>query len=578
MSTSSSRNSDYEQSHQSSDEAVSSNLSNASTNEEESTDSGDHAIDKQRGHGSHGREPRGRYLRAYQLLLDESATIDAYNPHHEPDGRLRPSQHGLTLWSSLEKEKLFTSIERRGVDDLPGIAEFIASKSEPEIYAYLQLLKQATRMYHRYEPRPQPVGLFHVPATCEIGIECGIALDSVADAYLRKEKRLEEALEEDKHGSFWLLNDESAERLESLNIEDNSTDSMTDNTNILRSFELLDLQALLSVSSRVFMNSSIPEDNWRQIAELGQTPCLFATAFCDLHELVVGHTKRLISSALFFAMSRLRCSRSSNYHHANYVRKADVMAALDVLGLQHDSDEFWIESARRCKLDVYETLKVKNNSADRLSYDEVESYLRQSRSRSAGLSRVSRSRSPRKRWFEDTTELSTDVESVERDVDDIASSASVHDIASASSEDVAVTDAGRGKNAGSSRESSRDSQERYAELVDREQGQQEEQNLWTILKKEIPSDGRNDFERPIKRPKVSRKSEQELTDWRDTFEYKGEWEEYGLQRHGFRPMQRQSGRRGKETIVEHSSVSTASQRSVENPEGGGHEANLIGSE
>ncbi|MCJ1378942.1 hypothetical protein MMC17_002041 [Xylographa soralifera] len=513
--------SDYEQSNQSSGESVPPNLSDASTNEEESIDSSNHAADERKGHG---RLPRNRYLRAYQPLLEELVVTNAYDTYRERDSLLRPSQYGLTLWSSLEKEDLFMGIERRGMDDLRGIAESIGSKSEPEVYAYVELLKQATRVHHLYEPRPQPVGLYQVPAAYEIESECVAALDSMADTYLRKEKQLEEAREEEKHGSFWLLDDESAAQLESSNLGDTSADPMTDNTDLRLAIELLDLQSLLKVSSHVFMNSSIPEDNWRQFVEEGQAPCLFASAFCDLHELVVGLTKRLISSALFFAMSRLRCSRSSNYHHANYVRKADVMAALDVLGLPHDADEFWIGSARRCKLDVYEHPKAKNNSADRLNYEEVEGYLRQPRSRSVSLSRVSSNRSTRKRGLEDTTELSTDAESVESDADEIASSQNVHGTAEEFPEDAMTIETELDQEAASIRESSQDSQEMYAETVDLKQGQREERQLWAILNKQMSSNTRNHSERPHKRPKISRKSEQELRDWRASVEYKGEWE------------------------------------------------------
>ena len=569
MSTSSSLSSDYEQSDQSGDQLVSPNLSDASTTDNESTNSSNHATNKRKGHG---RASRGRYLKAYQPLLDEMIAPDACNNHNTPDSLLHSSQYGLTLWSSLEKANLFTSIERRGMDDLQGIAEFIGSKSEPEIYAYLDLLKQATRIQHLYEPKPPLVGLFHVPAAYEIGSECVVALDSMADGYLRKEKQLDEAREEEKHGSFWLLNDESAARLENSIMGDSSQDPMTDNTDLRLAIELLDLQALLKVSSRIFMNSSIPEDNWRQFAETGETPCLFATAFCDFHELVVGLTKRLVSSALFFAMSRLRCSRSSNYHHGNYVRKADVMAALDVLELPHDANKFWIDSARRCKLDVYENPKAKNNRADRLKYEEVEGYLRQPRGRSISLSRVSRSRSPRKRGFEDTAELST--ESAERDASEIASSPSVLDTAS---EDALASDTNLDREATTIQESSHDTQGMYAETVDREQGQQEEQKLWAILRKQKPSHTDNNSERPYKRPKSSRKSEQELRDWRASVEYKAEWEEYGVQRHGFHPAQQYRGRRRDNPTAEHGQVSTASQRSSEIPDGD-DDTDLINSE
>ncbi|MCJ1404513.1 hypothetical protein MMC11_007739 [Xylographa trunciseda] len=556
----SSLNSAYEQSDRSSSQIASPGLSDASADDRESVSSSEKATAERRGHG---RLPRERYRRAYQALLDESVTTNAYSVHHEPENLLRPSQNGLTFWSSLEKEKLFLSIERRGLDDLQSIAGSIGSKSEPEIFAYLDLLKQATRTHHLYERRPQSVGLFQIPAAHEIGNDCVTALDSMADAYLRKEQELDEEREMERHGSFWLLDDECAAQIEDPNTGDGSPDPMTDNSDLRLPIELLDLEAFRKLSSRVFMNSSVPDDNWRQVAEPGQTPSLFATAMCDLHELVVGLTKRLISSALFFAMSRLRCSRSSNYHHVNHVRRADVLAALDVLGLPHNSNEFWIASARRCKLNVYENPTSKNHSADRLSYDEVESSLRLPPSRSFSMSRVSSSRSPSKQGFENMAEFSTDAERVESDREEISSGSSLDNEASELSEDAPAIDTDLEEATTSTLESAQDSQEIYAETVDCQQSQQEEQRLWTILKKQMPLNTRVNTDRPPKRPRISRKSEQELTDWRTSVEYKNEWEEFGVQRVGFDPAQHDRGRRRKLPITDSKQHSTAPQQNSE---------------
>ena len=517
--------SDDEQSNQSESQPVSPGLSEVSVDEEESIDSIDQAPDKQK---NHGRPPRARYRRAYQTLLKESLTTNAYQVYDEADNVLRSSQNGLTLWSSDEKETLFTSIERRGIDDLRGIAELIGSKSEPEVYVYLGLVKQATKMYHLYEPRPQPVGLFHIPAAHEIGIECITALDAMADACLRKEQQLAEAHEEERYGPFWLLNDEAAAQLEDSSTGNTFPDSIIDNTDLRHALELLNLQALLELSSRMFMNSSILEDNWRSFAETEQTPCLFASAFCDIYELVVSLTKRLVSSALFFAMSRLRCSRSNNYHHLNYVRKADVIAALNVLGLSHNSDDFWVGSARRCKLDMYEHPRARESSTDRLTYEEVENSLRQPRSRSVSMSGVSSSRSPRKRSFENMVGLSADKKQVQNDAGEVTSGSSVDDTASEVSDYVSTSDMDLDKKVDFMPEDSPDNQELYAEAIDQEQSRQEEHKLWAILEKEIPQNTRDHSNKPIKRPRISRKSEQELRDWRDSVEYKSEWEELGL--------------------------------------------------
>ncbi|MCJ1474462.1 hypothetical protein MMC13_003120 [Lambiella insularis] len=461
------------------------------------------------------KHPHARYSIAYQALLDEfSGNVSCEKP-------LRESQIGLTIWSANEKELFFQCLSRKGRDDLRDIAQDIGTKSEPEIQAYLHLLEQAIEVQRLHESRPQLLNFPDVPASWEVSKECVAALESLGRASCHREQQRDEIVEKEKYGKLWLLDQESAAFLEeSMGSEEESSPNES-HQELHRAFELIDLNILLQLSSRIFMNSVEPEGNWRSFASQDQMPCLFASAFVNLYEVTITLLKRLISSAIFFAMSRLRTTKRKKYQPRDHVRAEDVTAALEVLGVRLSSDDFWIGAARRCKLNVFESLKAKKENASRLTYDEVESILQTPRGRCHST------RSPhtkRGALQDDITDSALEDEDSGPDEDTSSSSASKPalryfiktpgiDVSTETSETVPVL-------------YSEEVQDAYAETIDLQASKQEERNLWNILKKRPPEEITDVSENRPKRPRTMQKEPQDMISWRSWLNYEPVWESF----------------------------------------------------
>jgi RNA polymerase I-specific transcription initiation factor RRN5 len=140
---------------------------------------------------------------------------------------------------------------------------------------------------------------------------------------------------------------------------------------------------MLDLSKTVFMNRSptipSPWPHWSEYAsEFAQEPSIYRSAFNDLHTLVVSVTKRLVQTALVQATSRLRSQRHRVKGGIPLVKKRDVLTAIDIVGMQRNSQERWSRVARRCALRVYEA-KWSRSRRDRtrreVPWDEVEQTL-----------------------------------------------------------------------------------------------------------------------------------------------------------------------------------------------------------
>ncbi|KAL6160666.1 hypothetical protein ACJQWK_02363 [Exserohilum turcicum] len=123
---------------------------------------------------------------------------------------------------------------------------------------------------------------------------------------------------------------------------------------------LLQPQVMLTLSKTLFMNRSptipSPWPHWSEYtSELAQEPSIYRSAFGDFHNLVISLTKRLMQTAIFQATSRLRSQRYRVKKNAiPLVKRRDVLAAIDILGMQRNSQERWKGVARRCALRVYD--------------------------------------------------------------------------------------------------------------------------------------------------------------------------------------------------------------------------------
>ncbi|KAF4456979.1 RNA polymerase I-specific transcription initiation factor rrn5 [Fusarium austroafricanum] len=279
---------------------------------------------------------------------------------------LYASQIGLTYWSIPEKKLFFEAIARLGKCDLPGIASRIGTKSEIEVNHYLDVLQKARLMRQRAVRRPA-IEFSEVPAAVELSQQCCHALDEAADAISVRQERKEEQREENKWGNCWDITPRIARRLDNGEIIAEGQD--------LPFSKLFNIHAWLKLSERIFMNSSIPSENWDAIDN--RPPSMWATTFEDFHSLAVSITKRLVQTTIFLSESRIRAKRELIPTTREIVRAQDVEAAVFSLGLNHNSHRFWSNCARRLRLEVYEEppLQDEEVECEPLSYEQVENLL-----------------------------------------------------------------------------------------------------------------------------------------------------------------------------------------------------------
>ncbi len=458
---------------------------------------------------------RGYYNDDYRKLLND--TIDTIEKTVVPDELkpLRQSQVGITIWSQKEKEVFFSVLTTKGRDDLPCIAAKIGTKSELEVRVYLQLLQKATTEHHLYGRRQQLLGLSDMVGAFEVRKTCCDALDLAADALCVLQEKKEQGSETEKYGELGLLNAGSAQWVEDHLHK--GEDGESEVSQVLPAAELLNLKSFLELSARLFMNSTDWEYNWHSYSGKDESPSILYTAFADIHDIAINVTKRLIQSSLFFALSRLRAMDSSNYTQQRHVRRRDVTAALNVLGVKRDANSYWVGVARRCHLDVYEDIKRKTVKGEKLSYEEIERRLSQ----------------PRK------YKRKSDVTTPQRN--DPSSPDSVHehdppisDYPSEGISDVTASPYDSGfshrsrKNHASAQECLEQDLDAYAEALDLEASRDEEQRLWKLLGEKSPENDNLEGKEPSKKPGANRKSREDLDDWRSWVDYVGEWEAHDM--------------------------------------------------
>ena len=429
---------------------------------------------------------RLRYNAAYHELFQSTADEITSGGVEGGDSYLQPSQVGLTLWSPEEKETLFMVVSKKGKDDLKAIAEAIGSKSEPEVHVYLQLLQGTSELQHHH-------GSVNVPAAFEVSEACTDVLDAAADAILAKEQELDEGREREVFGDLWLLDEALATTLGDPTEDSETFRAVNDHPQLLHALEILNLQSWLDLSSRIFMNPRDLTDNWRSYADKDQTPSIYASAFLDFHHLVVTVTKRLVSSAIFFAKSRLRVKETKKHGHGNNVRQEDVIAAVGVLGMEPDAIRFWHGAARRCRTDVYEGVRIRK-CLGKYSYEEVERILIQPE---GGVSSVPVSP------YKEHIPLPGREKSAEDEIGDEDSDLdSTHE-----SRDAEISG--------------------YAESLDLQASHEEEQHLWDLFPQILNRPLQTDFAPDLpKRKRVSPASEDEASNWRDYMDYQRPWQRY----------------------------------------------------
>lgn len=476
-----------------------------------------------------GAQPRKKYAKAvyndrYRKLLNRVVNdVIQQAPSAELEER-HDSQIGAVAWSVQEKESFFESIQRLGCHDLAAISRTVGTKTELEILQFISLLEAASTHQQLRDRQKALLDASTLSAAFEISDDCGAALEAAADTLALYQNRENERREKQRHGSHWLLTPKLAKRIHLCLRKDPNGEAKIAET--VPSAVLLDLKAFLDLSSRLFMNSGDQDHNWRSFVDSRERPSIFFTAFSDLTYLVLSVTERLVQTAIFLAMSRLRAVEASTYIPSKYVTKQDIRAALAIVGMKADAKEYWIGVAERCKLNIIERrgrVRKRKVSGRQLDYAEVVEVLSKDRNQ-----RVSRSRSTSKDQSSDYSDMSesssmgtshsgsiaANLQPESTSEEDMPSSPALSDskLTFASPEDVC------------SQNRLDHAQLAYMSALDHRNSLEEEQRLWALLEKAPTSQIHPEAIVVPKNPGPERKTSKDLQRWRTTIDYGAEWE------------------------------------------------------
>ncbi|KAL9004895.1 MAG: hypothetical protein Q9188_002301 [Gyalolechia gomerana] len=442
--------------------------------------------------------PKRYYSAKYHSLFNKTVR-DLQPENRVPANKdsLKSSQLGISTWSPQEKDQLFRGIARYGRDDLPAIAVLIGTKTELEVHVYLQVLQEASNKQHKYGKRRS-------------------LIEQAADAMAALQKRVEEQNEKQKHADLWKLDHKIAQWVDRRLSE--GDEGRIEICRRLPVAEILNLSQFLKLSTNVFMNSNEPHSNYRSFVSRSEKPSMLHTAFADLHTVVLSVTKRLIQSSLFFAMSRLRATRSSQYAHQRAVKQADVLAASKVLGMKDNAKDYWSQVPRRCKLNVHDPVNARDSSAA-LDYNEVERALAHAK--------------PVVGKNFDLADSSEDHNTVPRSPEEFSSESESQSIESSS------TDVGRPEDPWTQSNEETDLSapgerfgkrtDTYLEHIDRCASEKEELRLWRMLNKSpLPAISIQESSIKSRNPGPYRKDKDDMDDWRWWVNFGPEWETYDI--------------------------------------------------
>ncbi|KAK9412806.1 hypothetical protein SUNI508_12405 [Seiridium unicorne] len=451
---------------------------------------------------------------------------------------LKPSQIGAVRWSSVEKEAFFAALARLGRDDLPGIVARVETKSLLEVRQYLMLLEERTkRRRDDGELRRKTLRPTEIPAAAEVSHECTVALEEAADDLALRQENYEVAAEERRWGDHWLITKAVGEDLHQRSREEKIEE--------MPFLEFFHLRTWLRLPEQIFMNSVIPDYNWRYVSE--EPPAIRATALSDFHALVVSITKRLVASTLFMAGTRIKSQRAYMPSTKDLVKPRDVKAAVESLNMKASSHGFWARAPRRLRLDIMqdkinpngdgsqeEEAEDESEGEHMMSYDEVEAALGISRAENNVPSRTEDTSSDTDADSEEDSDipLPRDDELGEETGDDadmdidgaLDREAIKRDMREAMyfSADYEFTT--RARQALQGRIEAEHKTELITEEQDNEASRWEEASLWSVLRRtdpppEIPA--RNEEAKQWIRTVAY---EPAVKNWRDNTQYMSEWE------------------------------------------------------
>lgn len=454
----------------------------------------------------------------YLELLNRDIDDAAHRVCLEDDIALPPSQLGLTYWSELEKKQFFEALSRLGKHDLCGIAERIGTKSPVEVKHYLRVLHEAVAA-RRSHDRRSFLEFSEYPAAVELTPQCCHAQEEAADAVSIKQEGRENQREEDKWQEYWDITPKIAAALEKKDQEEEVAPN-------LAFAKLFHTSRWLKLSDRMFMNSTMPGNNWRNIDD--RPPSMWATALDDFHSLALSVTRRLVQTTLFISMSRIRAKSELIPGTRNIVRKKDVEAAIASLGLAHNSNDMWIKSARRLRLNVYENPPDRHDEHEEpMTYDEVEADLADGEAPRA----ESVDYEDERLKLESSDELDSGDDSEDstkpKDEEERSVNREANEVLWYSA--VGIRDLQSTRRALKLRIEAERRQERHADVVDKYANYTAEAEMWELLQKAPPMDMPR-IQNP-ERMMVTKRSNMDVESiypmnrtWADDLEYQAEWE------------------------------------------------------
>ncbi|KAI1344575.1 hypothetical protein F5Y15DRAFT_366990 [Xylariaceae sp. FL0016] len=300
---------------------------------------------------------KGPFKAAYLNLLNEDI-LDAASgvlAEEQDELGLGYTQVGTVQWDPLEKQALYSALKRLGRDNIAVIASRIGTKSELEVQQYLVLLEEVDRQRRIDDGKRKRIVLpEEIPAAVELTQECTIALEAAADSLALRQEKHEESVEEKRWGRRWLIDASLAQVFERQYQQDELT------TKDLPFIELLLIRNWVKLADNVFMNSAVPDGNWRSFSE--ETPAIQATTLADFYGLAISITKRLLLTTIYVAESRIRAKNSydSRNRSRRLIKPLDVKAAIRSVGMKDNSCEFWSRCARRLRLDIVDDMDEEN--------------------------------------------------------------------------------------------------------------------------------------------------------------------------------------------------------------------------
>ena len=466
---------------------------------------------------------RENYLVLYNEILDELRSKRYTNSI-----TLSPSQIGASLWSSNEKDLFFENLSKRGKHNVQSIATGIGSKGVSEVRMYLRSLQDAVKDEQIYELVPKRLlQAYTIESATEVSEECCSSLDLAAEALSVLQQQEEQRSEKKKYGDFSLLTPQTAkwihERLQAGGLGDDEVAKM------LPAATLLNLKTFLATSKCFFMNSKDIDCNWRSYTERRKPPSIMYTAFSDFHTLTISITKRIIQSSLFLAASRLKNLNTTGRRSLKqHVKKADVLAALDVLRIECNSRNFWSRTARKCRLRVYDHVRHRQVFGRRYRYSDVEDILGSQSPELRGRHEAGQRASPSTSVAKSDMISDTSTEDNDRRSQVSPNQSSNEDNAS----DLSSSDSSASEDFDShtrKQDQLNDSHDVYAEALDQRTSHNEEQRLWRLLGEHPPDKLKSDA---IHLPRVpaaaERKSQDDLTECTARMDYAAEWETYEM--------------------------------------------------